>query len=44
MVYQPFWQSKNSDIKDSIKIVAMKNIMRSEEVTIDYSTSESENS
>lgn len=33
----------NSGIKDSIKIVAMKNIRRGEEVTFDYSTSESEN-
>ena len=33
----------NSGIKDSIKIVAMKNISRGEEVTFDYSTSESEN-
>jgi hypothetical protein len=33
----------NSGIKDSVKIVAMKNIRRGEEVTIDYSTSESEN-
>jgi uncharacterized protein len=32
----------NSGIKDSIKIVAMKNIMRGGEVTIDYSTFESE--
>jgi hypothetical protein len=32
----------NSGIKDSIKIVAMKNIRRGEEVTIDYSTFESE--
>jgi uncharacterized protein len=32
----------NAGIKDSIKIVAMKNIKRGEEVTIDYSTSESE--
>jgi len=33
----------NAGIKDSIKIVAMKNIRRDEEVTFDYSTSESEN-
>jgi hypothetical protein len=33
----------NAGIKDSIKIVAMKNIRRGEEVTFDYSTSESEN-
>jgi uncharacterized protein len=33
----------NSGIKDSVKIVAMKNIRRGEEVTYDYSTSESEN-
>jgi uncharacterized protein len=33
----------NCGIKDSIKIVAMKNISKGEEVTIDYSTSESEN-
>jgi hypothetical protein len=33
----------NSGIKDSIKIVAMKSIRRGEEVTIDYSTSTSEN-
>jgi hypothetical protein len=30
-------------IKNSVKIVAMKNIRRGEEVTFDYSTSESEN-
>jgi uncharacterized protein len=33
----------NSGIKNSVKIVAMKNIRRGEEVTFDYSTSESEN-
>jgi len=33
----------NCGIKNSVKIVAMKNIRRGEEVTIDYSTSESEN-
>ena len=32
----------NAGIKDSIKIVAMKNIRRDEEVTFDYSTTESE--
>ena len=32
----------NSGIKNSVKIVAMKNIRRGEEVTFDYSTSESE--
>ena len=32
----------NSGIKNSVKIVAMKNIRRDEEVTFDYSTSESE--
>jgi uncharacterized protein len=32
----------NSGIKNSIKIVAIKNIRRGEEVTYDYSTSESE--
>jgi uncharacterized protein len=46
-IYNPGWYinhscNPNSDIKDSIKILAMKNIMRSEEVTIDYSTFESE--
>jgi SET domain-containing protein len=29
--------------QNSVKIVAMKNIRRGEEVTFDYSTSESEN-
>lgn len=33
----------NSGIKDSVKFVAIKNIRRGEEVTFDYSTSESEN-
>lgn len=33
----------NAGIKNSIKIVAMKSIRRGEEVTFDYSTSESEN-
>ena len=33
----------NSGIKNSVKIVAMKNIRRGEEVIFDYSTSESEN-
>ena len=32
----------NSGIKNSVQIVAMKNIRRGEEVTFDYSTSESE--
>jgi uncharacterized protein len=32
----------NSGIRNSIKVVAMKNIRRDEEVTFDYSTSESE--
>jgi uncharacterized protein len=32
----------NSGIKDSVKVVAMKDIRRGEEVTFDYSTSESE--
>jgi uncharacterized protein len=32
----------NSGIKDSVKIVAIKNIRKGEEVTFDYSTSESE--
>jgi uncharacterized protein len=35
--------SPNSGIRNSVKIVAMKNIRRGEEVTFDYSTSESEN-
>jgi SET domain-containing protein len=34
--------SPNSGIKNSVNIVAMKNIGRDEEVTFDYSTSESE--
>jgi hypothetical protein len=33
----------NSGIKNFVKIVAIKNIRRGEEVTFDYSTSESEN-
>ena len=33
----------NCGINDSVNIVAMKNIRRGEEVTFDYSTSESEN-
>jgi hypothetical protein len=33
----------NSGLRDSVKIVAMKNIRKGEEVTFDYSTSESEN-
>jgi uncharacterized protein len=33
----------NSGIKNSVEIVAMKNISKNEEVTFDYSTSESEN-
>lgn len=33
----------NSGIKNSVQIVAIKNITRGEEVTFDYSTSESEN-
>ena len=35
--------SPNSGIRNSVNIVAMKNIRRGEEVTFDYSTSESEN-
>jgi uncharacterized protein len=35
--------SPNSGLRDSIKIVAMKNIRIGEEVTLDYSTSENEN-
>lgn len=35
--------SPNSGLRNSVKIVAMKNIRRGEEVTFDYSTSESEN-